>query len=158
MSHLVYSGEGTYDPDTLIATYNVYLPALTQGTYKFFTKKIYNFSCNDYPNTIMLFMAVLNGSNEGYKGSTNQAGTPVSFSLAATFLENIDSSCTPLSFSQDINVILMHDDDKDLVFAGLNYYNTTPPPPEEDVVNGGLENAGFKPKKAGFGTLVIKKK
>lgn len=160
MSKAVYTGEGNYNPDTFVATYNVYLPTLGpgEGTYKFHTNKVYNFSSSNYPNTVLIFMEVLNGSNGGFKGSTNDPATAVTFSVNQQNLTNIASTCTPITPTGNITVIIMHDDDQDDVFASLNYYDTAPPTESSvsDKNNGKLESP-FMPKKSGRGILVPKK-
>ncbi|KGO93045.1 hypothetical protein [Flavobacterium subsaxonicum] len=128
MEHEVYTGTGTYNKSTLAATYNVYLPLLTEGTYLFYTSKIYNFSCAEYPNTILIFMKVKNGPNVDLSGMTSQPGIPVNFSLSNIDIVNVDSRCVPLDTLEDINVIIMHDTQYDIPYAKSKAFCVAPTP------------------------------
>jgi len=126
MQHVIYSGDGTYNTHTKIVNYLVYLPALTAGNYEFITNKIYNMSCSQYPNTVLMFMRVVNGSNAGYKGCTDDPGVPVTFDISANNLINVDTNCTPLDYTKVIYVIIMHDDSLNLVNAISTCYCKAP--------------------------------
>jgi len=126
MQHVIYSGTGTYDTHTYEVDYLVYLPALTTGTYEFITNKIFNMSCSQYPNTILMFMKVVNGSNAGFTGCTEEPGTSVTFSISPSSLLSVDPNCTPLNYNKLIYVIIMHDDTLDLPYAKEACYCKAP--------------------------------
>lgn len=160
MSKAVYTGEGTYNPDTFVATYNVYLPTPKpgEGTYKFHTNKVYNFSSNNYPNVLLIFMEIENGKNSALKGETNDPATVITFNVKQENLINIDASCALITATGNINVIIMHDDDKDEVFARLNYYDAAPPAQTTTgTSNKNNLESPFMPKKSGRGILMPKK-
>lgn len=151
MSNVVYSGLGDYDTATLSAVYNVYLPALSKGSYSFYTNKIYNLSSSAYPNVILLFMEIVGDDDISLSGTTTQPATEVTFSLAPNCIMKIDPACISLNTTQQMKVIVMHDDDRDTAFVQANYYNTWPT--ELGTYNDGKENAFFAPKKMGIGTM-----
>lgn len=158
MPNAVYSGKGSYDPDTLEALYDIYLPSLNKGTFNFHTNSIYNFSSTAYPNTILIFMDVADGPNSDFSGSTTEPATNLSFNLKPSGITDIDSTCIPLITNADINVIFMHDDDLDTTYASANLYNTPLPLPAPGNNDKGenknkLESVAFMPKRFGSGTL-----
>ena len=126
MQHVIYSGTGTFDTHTYVVDYQIYLPALTTGTYEFATNKIFNMSCSQYPNTVLMFMRVVNGSNAGFTGCTEEPGTPVTFSISPSTLISVDTNCVPLDYSKLIYVIIMHDDSFNMPYAKEACYCKAP--------------------------------
>lgn len=126
MEHEVYSGVGSYSITSLNALYRVYLPVLPIGTYEFFTDRIYNLSCEAYPNTIMIFMRVKDGPNTDLSGYTDEPGTPFTFSLSDSHIMNIDPSCIPLDKKSEITVVMMHDNALDTIYAREHLYCVAP--------------------------------
>lgn len=114
MPHSIYSGEGEYDPDTLMAVYTAYLPKDFEDKYQFKTNTIYNISCKDYPNRILLFMRLADVPNTDLAkytndGTTTDAPQTIMFSLDSTFIEDLDSSTIKLDLTKDIKLVLFHD-------------------------------------------------
>jgi hypothetical protein len=151
MQHEVYTGEGTYSKTSLAATYNIYLPLLPAGTYQFYTAQIYNFSCAQYPNTILMFMRVINGPNNDLSGWTNQPGIPVNFSLSPLNIVNIDSHCVPLDKTKNISVIVMHDNLYDTTYAREHAFCMAPTTVVQPDAN--VAANLYQPKKFKYGTM-----
>lgn len=152
MEHMVYTGDGTYSRASLVANYLVYLPLLPVGTYEFFTSKIYNFSCAEYPNTILIFMRVANGPNNDLSGYTDQPGVPITFSLSDLNIINIDTHCTPLNKMANINVIIMHDSYLDTTYAKDHAY--CKPPVNGPDAQAAAVGALYQPKRYKYGTVI----
>ncbi|MFP5436260.1 MAG: hypothetical protein ACLGH8_00555 [Bacteroidia bacterium] len=169
MPHAIYSGDGEYDGNSLLAVYNAYLPKLNTGVYEFNTGTVYNMSCSNYPNRILLFMRIKNAANYDlttatYDGNTEETPNVLMFSLDSKFIEDIDGSCIPLNTTQDINVILFHDQYydteyvKDNIFCKSGSVWETAPEVEEEE-EGALESPVIiVPKIGKIGGLKIKTK
>lgn len=166
MPNAIYSGEGEYDGDSLLAVYNAYLPTPVDSVYEFKTGTVYNMSCEDYPNRILLFMRVKNAPNYDLStttndGNTNDAPTVVMFSLQKKFIVNINPACIPLDTTKDIDVILFHDQYYDNQYVSDNLFCKAPAlysvAPEQEEGEGELESpAVIIPKVGGKGRLTIK--
>lgn len=163
MPHAIYSGYGEYDSTTFMAVYKAYLPKLLKGEYEFNTGTIYNVSCEEYPNTILLFMKVKNDVNidlatTSTDGNTEEAATTIMFSVDKDFVVDINENCMPLDYDADLQLILFHDEYYDTDYISENLFCKAPgmyqiPPEAEDE---GLEAAvGVVPKKGKQGILSI---
>jgi hypothetical protein len=150
----VYCGEGEYDPITKTATYNVYLPKLKagKGSYNIHHRKVYNFSCENDKNTILIFMEILgsNGKpdpalNTSLLGITTDPGETFTFQLEN--FTNIADDCIEIVCDDKpiIDVIIMHDYTLDHIYAKNELY----------MGNGKetFKKIDTNPKKHGFGTL-----
>lgn len=170
MPHAIYSGEGTYDGTLLMAVYNAYLPDVSPNGYEFKTDIIYNLSCTDYPNTILMFMRVANATNTDLRnstadGNTEEKATTILFSLEDKFIEDIDTTaCIGLDPTKDINMILFHDVHysttyvKDNIFCKAPSTCETAPLPIDDE-EGGLESpVVLIPKVGKMGIIKLKPK
>jgi len=169
MPHAIYSGEGEYDSESLLAVYNTYLPTPSDGTYEFKTGTIYNMSCVDYPNRILLFMRIKNAVNYNLTTATNDGNTEdtptiVIFSLENKFIEDINSACIALDTTKDIDVILFHDQYYDAQYVSDYLFCKGPAaftvePEGEEEEEGELESPiVITPKVGKIGGLKITKK
>ncbi|TRW23079.1 hypothetical protein FMM05_15410 [Flavobacterium zepuense] len=161
MLNVIYSGTGTYDQHTYQVDYRVYLPVITTGQYEFITDKIYNMSCKKYPNTVLLFMKIVNGPNPDLSGCTEDPGVEIEFNISATNLISVDSNCTPLDYTKIVYVVVMHDDTcneqyaKDAAYCKAPVINRCIPGQENNVNDASIANKGNYggPNKSKYGKL-----
>lgn len=158
---LIYSGAGSYNPETKWATYKVILPDMPTVTYKF--GEIYNFTTDD--NKILIFMEMTSepGDDPPLDKWTNDIRLEtVEFSLNKVLEE---TGCSELTPGEDIEIIILHDDEKDRTYARNTFFGKESMPESknkeamtgrekqsEPGMPGGMKWPGT-PKKSGFGTL-----
>lgn len=165
MPHAIYSGEGEYNSATLMAVYKAYLPKEYDEKYEFKTDTIYNLSCKDYPNRILMFMRLVEVQNTDLTnytadGTTTDEPQTILFSLNSAFIQDISLDVEPLDFTKDISLVLFHDAYYDISYV-KDYLACSPNADFETgpVVNDDeqLESPVMIMPKRGMTGLVVKK-
>ena len=165
MPHAIYSGEGEYNSSTLMAVYKAYLPKEYDQKYEFKTSTIYNISCKDYPNRILMFMRLTDIPNTDLAnytndGTTTDAPQTIVFSLNSAFIQDISMDTLALDLTKDLKLVLFHDAYYDIAYVKDNLscqpddaFETGPAVNEDEQ----LESPVMIMPKRGMTGLVVKK-
>lgn len=120
----VYYGSGSYN-SSLNASCSIFLPNLPSGSsYVYYTNNVYNFSYNNgttSENVVLIFMEMAGIPDADLTGEAYRSTMQTPFSFSLSNVINVPGS-VPLNTNNDIKLILMHDDGRDLSYAISQYF------------------------------------